>query len=928
MGQLKKIVTSMIVILLAFACLQPILAETTSSVELEVDATAPVSKEKTFSLKVTTHHSTGSVEMDFPEQISFIGVDDEHAVVTEDGQHVSVTWPNDSSETKQIVLQLQAKEAGDFSVSAYTTDAQAQADIHVAETQGDSVENADPLTDGENTEQAGTANDEIQKDEEVQENDAVQNSDDQSVNNVKTEGWTEQTTFGYSSIPLNDSTSLRFQFGGSELMGENVSKSTTNDMLAVNYIPNVYFIDNGKEINSLYEMSGELLSSRIAFSNGKNDSHELFSLALRAKNPHYYTKEQANGIQAEKLTVDITLYQHSATFSMEMYGRSDGTVLVTESLTNNDTSAIADFSMLNIDDTKLNGDDDVTIHYMGDDQGLYIESGKYRLNYYFNQQYCFPNWVGSNFDMYSSNPFEKAFPAGNHYDEPGQEINHGEAGANAFTASDSAIYFKSQPQTLNPGETMTYDYVVSIEDNFVPKVSLDQNTGETIPYYGDDFKISGTWRDTDSSTMDLYYKVDGGTPVLFSNDAPKNTTETAFTYEIPSSQIISGEPEIGKEHTIEVYAIDPDGNQSNLATAVLKEANSTVKARYVDIDGKELHESVVYNGKPGEAYQTEQLAIDGYTFNHVEGNTKGNFTEAPITVTYVYRENPYIASLTATKTDGTTAVTVQPGETIHYQLTLTPPFSQENSNYYQTATFSFNEIDQHLTNITNIQFTDSTGQTIGTGQFDSQQAKIQATLTNQNVPRNQALKVSFDATVDPNTASGTTITEKAAVSGALTDQTSFQVDSNEITVTVNEGSLAFVSAPDEISFGADTGEPIPNKNESYFGHLSDGALIVQDQRSAGHNWSLTVRLEEPLTGIDRHDQLNDCLFYYHDGAKYMLSTTTAAPVMTGSSATHQPINISDKWDEKQEGLELEIASEQPYSETYNGTLSWALQDAP
>ncbi|WP_338548010.1 MucBP domain-containing protein [Emergencia sp. JLR.KK010] len=64
--------------------------------------------------------------------------------------------------------------------------------------------------------------------------------------------------------------------------------------------------------------------------------------------------------------------------------------------------------------------------------------------------------------------------------------------------------------------------------------------------------------------------------------------------------------------------------------------NSMVTAVYQDEDGNQINPDMIYKGYVGEAYQTSQLYIPGYTFKEIIGSAAGNYTEDPIVVTYVY----------------------------------------------------------------------------------------------------------------------------------------------------------------------------------------------------------------------------------------------------------------------------------------------------
>ncbi|QIL50005.1 BspA family leucine-rich repeat surface protein [Weissella coleopterorum] len=66
----------------------------------------------------------------------------------------------------------------------------------------------------------------------------------------------------------------------------------------------------------------------------------------------------------------------------------------------------------------------------------------------------------------------------------------------------------------------------------------------------------------------------------------------------------------------------------------------TVKANYVDEQGKTIADSEINGGKLGSNYKTEKKDIKGYTFKAVKGNETGQITKQEQTVTYVYTKNP------------------------------------------------------------------------------------------------------------------------------------------------------------------------------------------------------------------------------------------------------------------------------------------------
>ncbi|KEY63455.1 MucBP domain-containing protein [Lactococcus cremoris] len=76
-------------------------------------------------------------------------------------------------------------------------------------------------------------------------------------------------------------------------------------------------------------------------------------------------------------------------------------------------------------------------------------------------------------------------------------------------------------------------------------------------------------------------------------------------------------------------------------------ATGTVTIKYVDTNRKSISDEIIKSGNVASPFSTEQKNIAGYTFKEVQGNTNGQFTTEPQTVTYVYSKNP-IATGTVT----------------------------------------------------------------------------------------------------------------------------------------------------------------------------------------------------------------------------------------------------------------------------------------
>ncbi|MGX7418664.1 L-type lectin-domain containing protein [Carnobacterium gallinarum] len=96
-----------------------------------------------------------------------------------------------------------------------------------------------------------------------------------------------------------------------------------------------------------------------------------------------------------------------------------------------------------------------------------------------------------------------------------------------------------------------------------PKLTLN-SAGTTVNLEnGLGYELTGTWQDSDSPWVHLYYVLDGAPPVQFAKEVPNST---------PKDQVISYQKMIESTeltlglHTISVYAEDSEGQQSNSET--------------------------------------------------------------------------------------------------------------------------------------------------------------------------------------------------------------------------------------------------------------------------------------------------------------------------------------------------------------------------
>ncbi|MFD0712992.1 Ig-like domain-containing protein [Paenibacillus sp. GCM10027626] len=79
-----------------------------------------------------------------------------------------------------------------------------------------------------------------------------------------------------------------------------------------------------------------------------------------------------------------------------------------------------------------------------------------------------------------------------------------------------------------------------------------------------------------------------------------------------------------------------DSYTINMFALAVEDGSGEVTVKHVDKEGNELAPSSTLTGPIGEPYETQSADIDGYELIETPDNAKGEFTDEPQTVTYVY----------------------------------------------------------------------------------------------------------------------------------------------------------------------------------------------------------------------------------------------------------------------------------------------------
>jgi hypothetical protein len=135
--------------------------------------------------------------------------------------------------------------------------------------------------------------------------------------------------------------------------------------------------------------------------------------------------------------------------------------------------------------------------------------------------------------------------------------------------------------------------------------------------------------------------VKGSITVKYVDEEGNELKETIVKKDLPLGEYtekappIEGYTIVGEDsHTFNLTKEKPNQEHTFVYKKVPKKG--TVIVKYVDTEGKPLHEAITLTGDVGSPYKTEKKDFKGYEFVNVEGPPEGTFINGEIVVTYMY----------------------------------------------------------------------------------------------------------------------------------------------------------------------------------------------------------------------------------------------------------------------------------------------------
>lgn len=348
-------------------------------------------------------------------------------------------------------------------------------------------------------------------------------------------------------------------------------------------------------------------------------------------------------------------------------------------------------------------------------------------------------------------------------------------------------------------------------------------------------------------------------------------------------------------------------------TASLTKPVSRKQAVYLEYNG------TVKKGVPTGTLVKAKTAVEGKYSNGVE---------IPLSVSNEVStliEDYGVLEESVTHQDGSAADYAQVNDVLHYKIIYHTPYKKADVKY---STISINsditEITSYTKNSSNLVAHTESGKPLATPTITGNTLSLND--SSGTIAANETIVVEFDVTVDAEKVSDGTLFKNSAVAN-MNFSDGFKavgVTSNTVQ-TIIKGALEFVSAPNELNFGDNL--KISTKDKSYPIQNKDEGLIVQDSRGKGNQWSMRATLLKELTGESGH-QLMNSLHYYNQGKELAFTIGDSIPIRDQKTTDNQPVEISNDWQDIQEGPVLKVKAGQPYSEKYTGAIQWTLQSVP
>lgn len=234
--------------------------------------------------------------------------------------------------------------------------------------------------------------------------------------------------------------------------------------------PNVYLFDRrtGREVHHLWR--GDIRSTGNFLlglpKNGDMNNYDIFSTA--GTNARIFTRSGPHGTEVRAVSQKIIPGHGDIELEVDMMPLGNQTIHHNYTVKNIGNTPLTFVAMKSVD-TELAGNDHVPVRMLGDNEGLYIEADRYRLDYIMdieNGPKNFRNWFTGGYRAPLTDTFENSlylpFYPNQSLAGVGDETKYYQPDEAVNGRGDSGIWMKWEQVTIQPGESKTFSYDISI----------------------------------------------------------------------------------------------------------------------------------------------------------------------------------------------------------------------------------------------------------------------------------------------------------------------------------------------------------------------------------------------------------------------------------------------------------------------------------
>lgn len=293
--------------------------------------------------------------------------------------------------------------------------------------------------------------------------------------------WREENTIPRGEIDFGDYV-VRFGFGTTSELQRGTLASNKVQLSK----PNVYIVDKGRVVDHIWANGNHTSSGNFNFAfpidnDTTGSRYEVFE--SQGLGGRIFTQRDAQG--------NIVRIKGVVEKDTTKYGRIEITTVMTKRI---DKAVDIDVSVKNLSensykiayvkkvDTELAGNDGIPVYMLGQNEGLYMDAGNYRVNYVVNVPNGPNNFMNHYYGGYRHLTGDRfgdtrlPFNPVNNLNGTGVETRNIPEDTSVGGTGDTGIFMKWNVRDLGSNETADYSYRIGLVSRFDSKLGVANNT--------------------------------------------------------------------------------------------------------------------------------------------------------------------------------------------------------------------------------------------------------------------------------------------------------------------------------------------------------------------------------------------------------------------------------------------------------------------